>query len=45
LFLSMHFGPKRFMRCPVDKKWRMAGNVNSADLTEPEIEHAREYRI
>jgi hypothetical protein len=44
-FLSMHLGPKRFIRCPVDKKWRMAGNVNSADLTEQEIGQARKYRI
>ena len=45
LFLSMHLGPKRFIRCPVDKKWRMAGNVNSADLTEQEVGQARQYRI
>ncbi len=44
LLLSMHLGPKRFMRCPVDKKWRMAGNVNSKDLTEQEIEQAHQYR-
>jgi hypothetical protein len=44
LFLSVHFGPKRFLRCPVDKKWRMAGNVNSGDLSEQEIEQARQYR-
>lgn len=45
LFRSLHFGPKRLIRCPVDRKLRMAGNVNSADLTEQEIEQARSYRV
>jgi hypothetical protein len=44
LFLSLHVGSKRFIRCPVDKKWRTAGNVNSGDLTEQEIGPARQYR-
>jgi hypothetical protein len=44
LFTSVHFGPKRLIRCPVDRKWRMAGNVNSRDLTEQEVEQARQYR-
>jgi hypothetical protein len=44
LFKSVHFGPKRLIRCPVDNKLRVAGNVNSADLTELEIEQARSYR-
>ena len=25
---SIHLGPKRFMRCPVDGKWRIAGNAD-----------------
>lgn len=45
LFLSLHFGPKRLLRCPVDGRWRMAGNVDSDDLTPEEIEQARRYRI
>jgi len=45
LFLSLHFGPKRLIRCPVDRRWRMAGNVNSADLSPDELEQAREHRI
>jgi hypothetical protein len=45
LFRSLHLGPKRLIRCPVDRKWRTAGNMASADLTEPEIEQARQYRI
>jgi hypothetical protein len=44
LFLSVHLGPKRLIRCPVDRKFRMAGNVDSADLTEQELEQARSYR-
>jgi hypothetical protein len=44
LFLSIHLGPKRLIRCPVDRKFRMAGNVNSANLTEQELEQARSHR-
>jgi len=44
LFLSVHLGPKRLIRCPVDRKLRMAGNVSAADLTEREIEQARSHR-
>ena len=41
---SIHFGPKRLMRCPVDGKWRMAGNVHTDGLTAEELEQARRYR-
>lgn len=44
LLASVHFGPKRLIRCPVDKKWRMAGNVNSSELSDQQIEQARRYR-
>jgi hypothetical protein len=44
LFQSLHLGAKRFIRCPVDNKWRMASNVNSSDLTEQQIERARQHR-
>ena len=27
--------------CPVDGRWRMASNANSADLTEAELQEAR----
>jgi hypothetical protein len=43
LLTSVHLGPKRLIRCPVDKKLRMAGNVNSSDLTEQELDQARQY--
>jgi hypothetical protein len=43
LFASVHLGPKRLLRCPVDGKLRMAGNVNSSDLTEQELEEARKH--
>jgi hypothetical protein len=45
LFLSLHLGPKRLMRCPVDHKWRMMQNVNSTDLTEAELAEAAEHRL
>lgn len=31
LFLSVHLGPKRYARCPVDGKWRIMSNVWSGD--------------
>jgi len=43
LFGSVHMGTKRLIRCPVDGKLRMAGNVNSAELTDEEIEEARKH--
>jgi hypothetical protein len=43
LFASVHLGPKRLIRCPVDKRLRMAGNVSSGDLTEQELDQARQY--
>jgi hypothetical protein len=45
LLLSVHFGAKRLMRCPVDGKWRMMGNVNSRDLTEAQLEEAGQHRF
>ena len=44
LFLSMHFGPKRLMRCPVDRRRRMMSNVDSRTLSPAELEAARRYR-
>jgi hypothetical protein len=41
---SIHLGPWRFMRCPVDGKWRMAGNAWSSDLTPEQLEQAGRYR-
>lgn len=41
---SLHFGPKRLMRCPVDGRWRMAANVDSATLTEAQRKDAGAYR-
>jgi hypothetical protein len=45
LFLSLHFGPKRLMRCPVDHKWRMMENVNSEKLTEAELQEAGQHKL
>jgi hypothetical protein len=41
---SIHLGPKRFMRCPVDGKWRMARNARSSDLTPEQLEQAQRFR-
>jgi hypothetical protein len=43
LFRSVHLGARRIIRCPVDGEWRVATNVNSADLTEAELQEARSY--
>lgn len=45
LFLSVHFGPKRLMRCPVDGKWRMMSNVDSRTLNPAELAQASEHRF
>jgi hypothetical protein len=33
------------MRCPVDGKWRLAGNARSTDLTPEQLDQARRYRV
>lgn len=45
LFSSIHLGPKRPMRCPVDRKWRMTQNVSSTELTRAELSEAAQYRV
>ena len=45
LLLSVHLGPKRLMRCPVDGKWRMTENVNSSELTEAELQEAGQHKF
>ena len=40
LFASLHFGPNRLMRCPVDHKWRVMSNVDSRDLTPEQLNEA-----
>lgn len=45
LFLSLHLGPSRLMRCPVDGRWRMTRNVNSRDLTEAQLAEAAQHRF
>jgi predicted HD phosphohydrolase len=34
LFARVHLSAKRFICCAVDRKWRMASNVNSVEFTE-----------
>jgi hypothetical protein len=43
LFRSVHLEARRIIRCPVDGEWRVATNVNSADLTEAELQEARSH--
>lgn len=44
LFLSVHVGPKRWMRCPVDRKMRMCSNVRDKDLTPEQLAEAQRYQ-
>lgn len=41
---SIHFGAKRYTKCPVDNRWRMAQNVWANDLSATELDDARRYR-
>ena len=45
LVRSVHLGARRFMRCPVDRKWRVMRNVKPRDLTDAEREKAAQYRL
>jgi hypothetical protein len=45
LFSSIHLGPKRLMRCPVDRRWRMTHNVNPTDITAAELSEAARHRV
>lgn len=45
LFGSIHFGPKRLMRCPVDGRWRLVGNVAAKDLSPAERVEAAEHQV
>lgn len=44
LLRTIHLGPKRLMRCPVDRRWRLVGNVDAKELTEAEREEAAEHQ-
>jgi hypothetical protein len=43
VFMSVHFGYSKYLRCPVDQHWRMATPAARATLTEQEIDAARIY--
>ncbi len=45
VFLSVHFGTAKFLRCPVDHKWRMAYRIDPATLSETELDEAKQYRF
>ena len=42
LFASIHLGPNRLMRCPVDRKWRVMSNVDSRQLTPEQLREAEQ---
>jgi hypothetical protein len=43
LFGSIHLGPARRMRCPVDGKMVNATNVPESTLSPEQLEEARRY--
>jgi hypothetical protein len=43
LFTSIHLGPRRLMKCPVDGRWRIMRNVDRADLGPEELAEAAEH--
>jgi hypothetical protein len=44
LFRSIHLGPVRKIRCPVDGKIVTAGNVRASSLTPEQLQEAQKYR-
>lgn len=43
LFASVHLGPARMIRCPVDGKFGLATNVRESSLTADQLEEARQF--
>ena len=41
---SVHFGPARLMRCPVDGTWGFVRNVDRRNLTQAQLTEAARYR-
>ncbi len=35
----------RFARCPIDRKWRMTELVDTATLSAPEVNEARQHHV
>ena len=44
LVASLHFGARKFLRCPVDHHWRMAASLSRNDLTDDQLAEARAYQ-
>jgi len=42
--LSVHLGSSRLGRCPVDKKWTRISTVSANELTEEQLQAARDGR-
>jgi hypothetical protein len=45
VFLTVHFGNAKWMRCPVDHKWRMAYRIGADTLSETELDEAKRHRF
>lgn len=45
IVLSAHFVDKVWLRCPVDRKWRMADKIGASGLSETELYEARRHRF
>lgn len=45
VFMSLHLGISKFLRCPVDGKWRVASPVSPGSLSDPELRQARRHRF
>ena len=45
LFLSVHVIDRKWLRCPVDHKWRMADVVPAGTLSETDLYEAQQHRF
>lgn len=37
---SIRLGPKRFARCPVDRRWRLMERVSPGELSDAQLQEA-----
>lgn len=45
VFFSVHLIDRGWLRCPVDHKWRVVGQVGVNALTEAQLDEAKRYRF
>lgn len=41
--MSARFGTSKFLRCPVDHRWRMADLISPNDLSEEQLVEAKAH--